>query len=166
MLKYFCIVSDHLKKCGCIQEWMIDGAGLLTLRKPNMTSDLYNITIRWDGHLYGFMTYNFLCSNCCSTDFSLLFRHVFHFIFQKSSWSARPGSRTLDGWEIPGGQQVCPCHISLGGYLRQWEALAVRDSHVSAAGSVERQEGWRYYLYPSRGSRQGRDQGRIWGTNR
>jgi hypothetical protein len=26
---------------------MIDGAGLLTFRKPNMTSDLYNITIHF-----------------------------------------------------------------------------------------------------------------------
>jgi hypothetical protein len=30
LLIYVCIVSDHEKKCGCIQEWMIDGAGLLT----------------------------------------------------------------------------------------------------------------------------------------
>ena len=47
LLIYVCIVSDHEKKCGCIQEWMIDGAGLLTFRKPNMTSDLYNITIHF-----------------------------------------------------------------------------------------------------------------------
>jgi hypothetical protein len=30
LLIYVSIVSDHVKKCGCIQEWMIDGAGLLT----------------------------------------------------------------------------------------------------------------------------------------
>ena len=47
LLIYFSIVSDHVKKCGCIQEWMIDGAGLLTFRKPNMTSDLFNITIHF-----------------------------------------------------------------------------------------------------------------------
>ena len=47
MLIYVCIVSDHEKKCGCIQEWRIDGAGLLTFRKPNMTSDLFNITIHF-----------------------------------------------------------------------------------------------------------------------
>jgi hypothetical protein len=37
---------------------------------------------------------------------------------------------------------------------------------VSAAGSVEREERWRCDPYPGRGSRQGRDQRRIWGTNR
>jgi hypothetical protein len=47
LLIYVSIVSDHVKKCGCIQEWMIDGAGLLTFRKPNMTSDLFNITIHF-----------------------------------------------------------------------------------------------------------------------
>ena len=47
LLIYVCIVSDHEKKCGCIQEWRIDGAGLLTFRKPNMTSHLYNITIHF-----------------------------------------------------------------------------------------------------------------------
>ena len=28
MFKYFSIVPSHEKKCGCIQEWIIDIAGL------------------------------------------------------------------------------------------------------------------------------------------
>ena len=60
---------------------MIDIEGLLTLRKLHMTSDLYNIIVRWDGHLYDLMTYNFLCSYCCSTDFSWLFRHRHFLLF-------------------------------------------------------------------------------------
>ena len=37
---------------------------------------------------------------------------------------------------------------------------------VPAAGSAECEEEWRCDPYPGRGSRQGRDQRGIWGTNR
>ena len=48
--------------------------------------------------------------------------------------------------------------------LGQKHALSVRDS-LSAASASQRQEGWRHHPYPSGGSRQGRDQGKIWGTH-
>ena len=79
------------------------------------------------------MTYNFICSYCCSTDFSWLFRHRYFLLFFRRA----AGQQALDfepwmfGQYTEGSRPVQATGLleeASGRVLRQREALAVRNS--------------------------------------
>ena len=86
-----------------------------------MTSDWYNITFRWHGHLCDFMTFNFLCSyGCFDIDISFYFSEK---LLDIEPWMVGRYTNGSIPVQVTGLLEAAASRV-----LRQREALAVRDS--------------------------------------